>query len=850
MDSLLPGIYRVAVTDDATFRDNPFVTREQRRQSRSVVQPLLLLLMVAVLLAGMVLALWLVRTLIADGRITRVPDWLDRSYGVMLLAVLSAIHLPFISQAAGRHSTMFFLQEYRRGTLPDLLTAVPSPFHLALQASVYPFRQAMLMAAAGLPFYIVTLHCGGVSVWDLAGLYTLFAMAACTPPRWRVPVFAGIRPEVLAKKRQRVGGGTGAESVLAFLGALFITGNLLSPIFGWGWQIRLVTPLWQEIPSSVTRLLPGVFAWLVAAERLLLTPLPFYSFVLPPILVVPVLYICGQILGLWLTSMYLRVEDTQQILSLWDRSFYRRAVAVYSFLLGFVVLGYLWRPYVASSLTASLVSMTARDRGTALAGLMWLLGLWGGWRYWSLVLWFPSARKPSAPPLSVKYLLEETQYAGRELLLAGAMFVIGCLLGGVWPFFVPAVLMAIQCLTTVVAGAFVVRAAASISRATARRAVYWTVLLLPLVCLALPGLVGFACLSPVGAMLALSPHTADTLQSIHLVPSGIPSWPLSAAMPLGLGILLTIRPKPKPVHPEAGPDLREDNRPRKRFLPKTEYPLAQRIIGWVRDRWDDAVAVKELRILLRGHLGPGELALFGLLLLWIAASSAYRPDAAVAVLEWPIRIFYGPDLPQAALPWAAHVTLWLLGAMLLMPLIFLAMGATAFPKERDRSTLGFLLVTPLSTGRILWGKLLGTLVPSAMWLAAILAWMLIASLPLAFYGHAMPSLVAWLLCAAILCVLCAVSGLFGVCASTLLRREADAVGLGLLALIGCIVAGSLIYSFTMPYSENTGPAQVAEWTACLALAGVASAMAAVWVARWRISAARSGDVAMGTGARR
>src|SRR5204863_2137384 len=121
--------------------------------------------------------------------------------------------------------------------------------------------------------------------------------------------------------------------------------------------------------------------WLLS--RWMMTAEPFFGFRLVPVLVVVPLILGGRLMGAWLSGMYLRIEEGPQLALLWDSRIYRRASFFFESAVLFAAFGYVWRPYVDSGMTASLVKAVPGGADDALVGLLWLFGSFGAVITWS-----------------------------------------------------------------------------------------------------------------------------------------------------------------------------------------------------------------------------------------------------------------------------------------------------------------------------------------------------------------------------------------------------------------------------------------------------------------------------------
>jgi hypothetical protein len=124
--------------------------------------------------------------------------------------------------------------------------------------------------------------------------------------------------------------------------------------------------------------------------------------------------------------------------------------------------------------------------------------------------------------------------------------------------------------------------------------------------------------------------------------------------------------------------------------------------------------------------------------------------ASMLLVASPIPAAIGTGIAQGMvnrpLPvWATSVT-GLLGIwyLILIGALFgtLFLGLTAFSVDRDKSTLGFVLLTPLKASSILLGKAIGMLTPAALIPGSIMVWTLLLSLSLVSLVGYLP-LVVW-----------------------------------------------------------------------------------------------------------
>jgi hypothetical protein len=264
-------------------------------------------------------------------------------------------------------------------------------------------------------------------------------------------------------------------------------------------------------------------------------------------------------------------------------------------------------------------------------------------------------------------------------------------------------------------------------------------------------------------------------------------------------------------------------------------------------RWmDNAVATREMRVSLRGHLGPDEQLAFGLLLGALLLIVLYRHDVTADVLRSPAQVFFGGIEGISAI-FAGLIVC----QMAVLSFVVMIAGATvcgaAFSRERDKSTLGFMLVTPLPTMSIVVGKFLGLLAPLLITVGVFIGWHLLLSLPLVWDVRLVELLVFVVFVVTVPLMITLLSGSFGLFWSTVFRRESDAAGLAFLGVL-VIVIGDFIV---------TGLAYGTPWTpvifrdfppfivgyGVLLLSVIILCPLALRLTVWRLNRARQGDIA-------
>ena len=149
-----------------SLAENPFLAQERWGRERHGRTPLedalrLVLMLVAPWLLGVALL-----------RPQQAP------LGIALASLVSLIHIPLILLAVALHCGRTFSREEQQGTL-DLLLMIPArrPW-LVWYKLAGPLLTGLRVAAYGLPFYLLSLFLGGVSLWTLLMLGVLSFLAA------------------------------------------------------------------------------------------------------------------------------------------------------------------------------------------------------------------------------------------------------------------------------------------------------------------------------------------------------------------------------------------------------------------------------------------------------------------------------------------------------------------------------------------------------------------------------------------------------------------------------------------------------------------------------------------------
>ncbi len=743
--------------DSSNWQDNPFAARDMRRDAKRG-QPaktygwmLSLMLASATGAAALISLLW--------EHEMGIPWFAGASIGTALCVAVCGIHAIFVQGASQALSQSRIQQEQQRHTLQAVLLLPTPPLQMVAQQCVYPWLAAMRLALAGLPFYALSVAVGGLSWADVLLLYVVFAGLSVTVPNCRAPALADAAATpgatqsgtgtTTASANQSSSGGAAAMvwmslGVIAVLLLALMSGRSIPATYA---------HLHHYIPARVLDLLPAVFlSWPLVLARALVTPFDWYSLPLPPGLFAVPLFLLGRYAQALRSSQYLQVSTYRDLAFLETFLPRIRLQGCLTLAWIFIGLGYLWRWAVRDQALALLVPITGPADG--LGGFLFLALVVTGWRVMARaatiggLLASPSSGRTRVRRLVVRQttLPAAIRFVAEPFCSLACFCLAACLLSRTNGFDPQVLALAGQLVAVILAGA-------TLSFALLRIRVP-LILFAPVLVLVVlqgpPELRPLAALSPTLGMLA----RADPRIFLSLPLGGSPLYQLFRHAPLwwtwpvvcgSVGAIVLLwsssrghASESSPFHPFTpsppqvlDPTLYGSEPFMDGLLPTPEQaaaarkehpPLAQRIIHAVERMGDNAIAVREVRTRLRGRLGPTEFR-------WRLMFFAVATVALIALpgitqrygfLAVPLFGFRrGASPPEAYLLGCFYLAmLWMaLGAGLgIMPFIF--------APERERSTLGFLLTTPMRSRDIVGGKLLGLLLPQALPLVFLSLWTL------------------------------------------------------------------------------------------------------------------------------
>ena len=730
------------------LRDNPFLFKLGRAETRGLGLSLRLAAVVVLLGGLLVGGLTLQNKYSHTTAFTVILHFVfQASFPVVLFVVVSFVHVLLVANARTA-SSVVLADEARRATLPDLLMTPLRRAEMLLAMGVGPARAAGLLALAGLPVYALLGEFGGLTWQEIACFYLVLALLCYQPPAYAVPALSGLAPTpespagqfaaVPNRRAMRRASYLGVGFPIV-LGVLFF-GRFLGSLGG-GWLTHLFSALNLPLLSGFSFLI--FLSWPYYAMQALGDRLPFYHTALSPLFYVLPL-VALQWAGSALSSASaLSAGSVPEMhrLPLWTRA--QTLVRWTARAAGVCVLGVVWRAWVESGDTAGLAKIFAVGPDWNAAGLLLLLGGFSLPNVCARALAVPPQLQESVFRAPVRVLRRALRRSLRPLGVALGVFLFVCLLGGLSPFARPVYEVAGKVL---LAGVSTVFWAVGIRRALPKIGKWATNGLLyavPFVALSVPGGSPAAAFSPVAAWVRLfagGPGLLSQFPAWRLGP--LPSFWICAAAPALAGIaLMTVFPR------QARQVAPVPEKSAKRAPSRNEARTAA-LMGWITSRTDNPLFTYEMRIRTRSGRWLDWLLVAPAGFAAIVALSLIYPDVVQGFsFLSPFRFFEGRlgGLSAAGTPhpFPELASLLLTGECYFLALRGQVIGEALITKDRQQGTWGFVLMTPLSSPQIFWGKVFGqTAAVGAAWSAAGLACLLLyaAASPLVGVG---PALAAW-----------------------------------------------------------------------------------------------------------
>ena len=855
----------------AWLRDNPFLLKAGRIEARRLLMLLRLgtcvLLLSAVLLGG----LWAERSYTRT--MTSVLGFLlGMSFPAALFVVLSFVHTVLVT---GTRTTLSvsLADEAQRGTLPDLLLTPLRRAEMLLAMGVAPARSALLVALAGLPFYILLGEFGALTAADIGFLALLFVLISYAPPVYVIPALTGgvMTPETAlgkfglsgARRPTRQNPATAIGFSLLF--SVFFLGQMTGLLRG-GWLGHLLGALHLHMTSSFSFFL--FFAWPVYAAQILGSRLDFFHLSVSPLWYGLPLLVCWWGASALHSAAALSAGDAAEMARLPVASRARTVSRWTARAAGLCALALVWRAWVESGDTATLAGGTFGSPAWDAAGLLLLLGGLTLPTVCARALETPPRRRGVGrgalrPPLLV--LRRAFKRAVRPLGVAAAFFLIACALGGLSPFAPPVYALAgkitLAATVSILWAVGVRRLLPTAAKVTTNALLY----VLPLAALAapIPGAAWLAALSPATAWLRLFPDALGLLTSIQVWHvAAPPRWEFCLIGPALVGSLggrlLGARPAALPaLRPSSDSrsllrsEMEAQRGKRGGLPPQFSAAVTKSLLAWVLARTDNPLFTHELRARTRTGRWVDWLVLGPLALLAAVAAGLAYPEILGMFSGMSPFHFFGESALTAgrsgtSAVWPDLAALLLAAQCYLLGFRGAVVGEGLIARDRQRGVLAFLLMTPLSSRAIFWGKIWGQSLPTgALWTGAGLASLLLYLMAARAVGL-LPALTAWLAGQCFVAALFVLGLALGATLSSFpfaFKNLRGLSGLLFVLVVGLGIAAQAWWlAFDLPAPAWGGWALLSERLALGIGYAAFFAVPLLLFARWRVGRVRRGDV--------
>lgn len=766
---LLSPLHQIALTDSQTWRDNPFVNRERRRDVKRRQPTKQFAWMAGVMLTLGGLGFWGLWALMRSR--FHIPWFLGGDLSTALCILIVGLHAPFIAGAAQNRATLLLAQEAHRDTLSSLLLLPMSPFQLLLQTGVYPWLAGMRTAFVLLPLYVFCVALEGISWLDLIMLYVVFAMISVAFPVWRRPMLSetalvvaptqagagantAMAQTAMGTSPQTTGGAAPATTNAGATGSggwvsLIFTLPMLLTFFafigGRGSLANVQDMLSPYFPDSLLRImLPSLLSWPLLIARGLITPLDWFGWHLPPLLFVLPFFCIHRYLLLVRTSEFLSVGTFRDLAgqpTYISRRLVEGGVRIAQL---FVTTGYLWIWLVGHNALGFLVQIEGKvvQPAGGLVGFVYALLfatiVRGLFRANQLAAW---QRGVKAARLAVRSipLKSALRYLAEPFVFFFLFTTVCALMARVNPLTPFIVTLAGRMLAIGLAGIL-------LNYGATRLMGSWSLLVALAVMISWVVLISgyqFRLVQPLeyfSATLGLLYLThAPWAQIGGLFEQGVQwwRWPLECG---SVGLILTLTAVAMRIHLSAV--LPENVTPvtldptrvgeetfsdppltLKGERPKlSDTPIALRLIALIQRIWDNAILTKELRVRLRGKLEFSSVRAIFLVLI-VVTLTCYQGLPAIPELFGGAMSqgLFGQDTVGGAILCCFYI------ALLIRGMFGGFVTFQAFMVERDKSTLGFVLMTPMSALSIVMGKVAGILMPASLFMGTLGLWTLVLS---------------------------------------------------------------------------------------------------------------------------
>ncbi len=721
--------------DHTIWSDNPVAMRDFRRESR--LNRLFYAIVTLVSAVLVVCALGGANIYTSLTIFWHVSSSLGGDPATALAIAVSGLHFWWVARAAQQRIDGMLMREAALDGMTSLLMLPTNRLVLVLQSAVYPWLAAAGIALLLLPIYAFCVSVGAMSITELFALYLIFALLAVVAPSFRRPALSGniavsmlnqtvedpsAEPEAgrsLLQKRgvkstvAPIGMIIAIPAFLIFLAVTALTGNSYTSTY-----IRYV-------PMSILSLLPSIYISLpMILTRAIVYPFLWFHMAVPPLFFVVPLVLAKRYLDLMRTGEFLSVGQYKDLATAPGYLARRRAQATLLMAFAVVVIGYLW-PWAVRDAGLGLFSAHNGAMNAGAEGLLFLALLsaaaWSVIRAGMVGQW----RCLRAPQGMVRR--EFTAQSGLLYILqpwatCGGIYLISLLLGGEAPISAAS--------GRVVAGVVGIVGAAIVLNYGLRRlfgSVGWIGCLVTPLAIWGPGqLESLITMSPLagifatcaGSGFALSVALQRSQQQLTpirwIVPEalcGIVLWLVS----LGLDALSQRKRSSSDQAADGGTTLDptklgrevfgDADRQRQDTVAQTDSALSMALVRVIGRVVDNALLIKELRARFRNRLNTQKV-LGGALALSLvcAAIAAFAPSAAT-----PGMVFEVGKVNMGNVTTPVGIACDLVGCFYWAMIISAGLsGYAALPRsfglDRRKNTLGFLLLTPMSSWSMVAGK--------------------------------------------------------------------------------------------------------------------------------------------------
>lgn len=278
-------------------------------------------------------------------------------------------------------------------------------------------------------------------------------------------------------------------------------------------------------------------------------------------------------------------------------------------------------------------------------------------------------------------------------------------------------------------------------------------------------------------------------------------------------------------------------------------------MAWVTAHTDNPLFTYEMRTRTRDGRWYDNLIIAGVLLPLVVGLAARYPDVIGLFSFFAVLGFFHGGSPLGLLPPTAMQAYADLAALLLSIEFYVlalrgqVIGEALFWKDQERGTLGGLLLTPLTSGQLFWGKVWGQ---SSGYVAS---WAICGAVGLLLYGLASPliglgpALGAWAMSQAFIAAAFILGMGLGTALAAHTLRFRVLRGLSTLLLIFAYGAGFRLFIWPDLFATPLNPAiLLTHRLAFGTLYALVLAVLAFAYAHWRVVVLRHRDMAFGEGA--